>query len=75
MMMMMMMAALVNLGNDDDDDDWHPSEVHTTNPMHHPLRRSKLGNRINHKHKSSDGDDDDDNKSLEHMHHDERQQC
>ena len=65
MIILTMMMTMIGIG----------SAVHTTNPMHHPLRRSKLGNRINHKHQSSDGDDDDDNKSLEHMHHDERQQC
>ena len=33
------------------------SAVHTTNPMHHPLRRSELCNRIHHKHRW-EGDDD-----------------
>ena len=34
------------------------SAVHTTNPMHHPLHRSELCNRIHHKHQG-EGDDDD----------------
>ena len=34
------------------------SAVHTTNPMHHPLHRSELCNRIHHKHRW-EGDDDD----------------
>ena len=33
------------------------SAVHTTNPMHHPLYRSELCNRIHHKHRW-EGDDD-----------------
>ena len=34
------------------------SAVHTTNPMHHTLRRSELCNRIHHKHQWEGGDDD-----------------
>ena len=34
------------------------SAVHTTNPMHHPLHRSELCNRIHQKHQG-EGDDDD----------------
>ena len=34
------------------------SAVHTTNPMHHPLHRSELCNRIHQKHQW-EGDDDD----------------
>ena len=46
----MMMMLMIGIG----------SAVHTTNPMHHPLRRSELCNRIHHKHqwRSDDVDDD-----------------
>ena len=47
MIILTMMMTMIGIG----------SAVHTTNPMHHPLRRSELCNRIHHKHQWQ-GDDD-----------------